>query len=238
MAATTDGVQVTYYNGKAIYRQLTWEEESVAGPIMLVRHNCGLVRASVNRAMHRNPRMDVDELMSAGLLGLFNAARSFDYRKGWRFSTYAITCIRRELSKATKITDTIHIPRQMRQLPPGHRLEAVVRKARRLCREDGRIEGVEADRVTSGMESCERDQLLDHTVRRCLATLSPLEREVFRRSYWRKQTRKQIAQALSISVPQIYGIQCRVIPRLRRLLQKDGVAWLFDTDTQHCYIDG
>lgn len=54
----------------------------------------GYVRMFALRAKRRlPPHVELDDLVSAGYLGLMHAARGFDARKGATFRTYASVCI-------------------------------------------------------------------------------------------------------------------------------------------------
>jgi RNA polymerase primary sigma factor len=49
---------------------------------------------------YRNTRLSFSDLVQEGNLGLLQAVRKFDYRKGFRFSTYATWWIRQAISRA------------------------------------------------------------------------------------------------------------------------------------------
>lgn len=63
----------------------------------LVDDNRGLIRFSLKR-YHPPPGMDDDDLWQVGALGLMQAARKFDPEKGFKFSTFATTCIQNEVA--------------------------------------------------------------------------------------------------------------------------------------------
>ena len=46
---------------------------------------------------------DFDDYLSAGYIGLLQAIRNFDVNRGIAFSTYAVTCIRREIIREFKL---------------------------------------------------------------------------------------------------------------------------------------
>lgn len=64
----------------------------------LVLANLRLVASVARRYMGHG--MPVEDLMQEGTIGLMRAVERFNYRKGYRFSTYAIWWIRRAISRA------------------------------------------------------------------------------------------------------------------------------------------
>src|SRR5690606_24655726 len=58
-----------------------------------IRANIGLVKSVANRQPHTNT-MDFNDLCQEGALGLERAVEKFDWRRGFRFSTYGIHWIK------------------------------------------------------------------------------------------------------------------------------------------------
>ena len=73
-------------------------QEAKAAKDTLILANLRLV-ASVARRYLGNG-MPIEDLMQEGTIGLIRAVERFNYRKGYRFSTYAIWWIRRAISRA------------------------------------------------------------------------------------------------------------------------------------------
>jgi RNA polymerase primary sigma factor len=78
----------------------------------LVESNLGLVVTVARRFVGR--RLELDDLIGEGNLGLIRAAEGFDPRFGTRFSTYAGCCIRRAIREALiRTSSTIRLPERV-----------------------------------------------------------------------------------------------------------------------------
>jgi RNA polymerase primary sigma factor len=116
-------------------RTLEWQllvQEGITAREHLIKANTRLVVSIAKKYMSRGvPFLD---LIQEGNLGLMKAVEKFDYRRGFRFSTYATWWIRQTITRA--IADqgrTIRVPVHM-----SDRIRRLYKVARELEQENGR----------------------------------------------------------------------------------------------------
>lgn len=79
----------------------------------MIESNLGLVHAAVRKS--RSSGVPFADLVQEGTVGLVRAVEEFDYRRGLKFSTYAVWWIRRSILDAITDSNVIRIPAKANQ---------------------------------------------------------------------------------------------------------------------------
>ena len=120
------------------------EREAQRGKGQLIEANLRLV-VSVARK-YRNQSLQLVDLIQEGNIGLMRAVDKFEFRRGYKFSTYAMWWIRQSINRAIADSGrTIRVPVHM-----GETLKMVGRVSRLLIQEKGREP--DAHEIASRME--------------------------------------------------------------------------------------
>jgi len=142
-AGTLDPVQM-YLKEIGQYSFITPEEEKELSKRIekgdkearkkLAQANLRLVVSIAKKYVGRSPNLTLLDLIQEGNLGLFRAVEKFDWRRGYKFSTYATWWIRQAITRAlADQSRTIRIPVHMVET-----LSKFVQVKRRLLQELGR----------------------------------------------------------------------------------------------------
>ncbi len=163
---TTDALQL-FFNELRKYPLLTKEEEielaqavergDLEAKEKLINSNLRLVVSNARRYMRQD--LNLLDLIQEGILGLIRATEKFDWRKGFKFSTYATFWIRQAIQRALESKErTIRIPNQVAQ-----RERKVMRTERELAAKLGRDPTTEEIAEATELEPAQVEEIRELT---------------------------------------------------------------------------
>ena len=162
----TDSLQL-FFNEASRYELLTpagevelaqrIERGDLAAKELMINSNLRLV-ISVARK-YQGQGLPLSDLIQEGMLGLIRAVEKFDWRKGFRFSTYATLWIRQAIGRGLSNTSrTVRMPVHI-----GQRARKIARTERELAARTGRDPTLEeiAEKVDLPVEEVEEIRMAD-----------------------------------------------------------------------------
>lgn len=175
----------------------------------LIEDNTGLV-VYIVRKEFGNARGEPDDLISAGFVGLVKGTNSFDESKGYKFSTYAATCIRNEILMYLR-----KIKRHLNNTSLEYPVD-VDEKGNELKIQD--LIGTDKEMIPNTIIS----KSLLRSALRFIDHLDSRKQFILKCGYgldgWPKMTQRQIAARLGIAQSHVSRLQKEALIELRQLL--------------------
>ncbi len=176
---------------------------------VLIEHNLRLVVFLAKK--YENTKVDLEDLVSIGTIGLIKGINTFKPDKNIKLATYASRCIDNEilmyLRKIKKSKTEVSIDASLSLDAEGNELHL----------ED--ILGTDSDIVTKGLEEeTDKKLMLDEVMK-----LNPRDRDIIILRYGlmghNELTQKEVAELLGISQSYISRIEKKVIRRLKNIVK-------------------
>jgi RNA polymerase primary sigma factor len=171
---------------------------------LLVNSNLRLVASNARR--YQNQGLPLGDLVQEGMLGLIRASEKFDWRKGFRFSTYATLWIRQAIQRGLEnsgrtIRLPVHVAQRSRKVGRVER-ELSVRLGREPTLEELSQEtGLPIDQVEEVRHQraalVSLDQQIGEDGDTALGDLLPSDAEVPEETAWEHERERIVHEAIS-----------------------------------------
>lgn len=193
--------------GEKYGKKIVSRTDDAKGAIQeLVVHNLGLVIFMIKR--NRNFKIPLSDLIQEGNMALMRAANNFDYKKGFKFSTYATRCIYRglvrvteeegkykkvrlDIEKSYEIAEIMDLSPDLDAYIPSENKKPIMEENRKAIR------------------------------RLAFSKLSNRERKLISLRFWKKKNLFEIGKDLGLTKERVRQLLVKAIIKMRRIAEKE-----------------
>ena len=208
----------------------------------LIEENIPLIKSIVKRF---KGRLEYDDLMQLGVIGLVKAVQNFDVEYGVRFSTYAVPMISGEIKRFLRDDGAIKVSRWTKSL--AQKISAYIDEKLKNGEAEPTVEqlatafDVDAQEIVFAMdaqhyllslsatvgdddlelgdkiatEECEDENIDKMLLKDLIEDLPQREKKVIVLRYFRDKTQSEIAKELGVSQVQVSRIENKVLQKLK-----------------------
>ncbi len=162
--------------------------------------------------------LEYDDVVGYGMIGLVKAAKKFDKRLGYTFSTYAVPLIRGEILKAIRDKSGLIGSRKDKQ--EGNASVALPFSVLMLEKEEDKDISFEIPIGDTFV-----DEIIENLdIRQAMNKLSDIEKKVLFKKYWEEKTQSMTADELGVSQAEISRKLRRALNNISSYINAGGIA--------------
>ena len=214
----------------------------------LIEHNMPLIKSIVKR--YRGKKIEYDDLIQLGALGIIKAINNFNTEYDVHFSTYAVPMITGEIKRYIRDDGAIKVSRAVKSL--NSKIMAYIEEYKNLNEKEPQISEIakkfeiDEQEVIFIMDSNkfplslydkfdddgqplidrivsydEQEDIVDNMMlKEIISTLPEREKKIIILRYFRDKTQSEIAELMGVSQVQISRIESKVLEKIKSFMNK------------------